>query len=215
MKVSKSSVYVMIGLIHLIYLYIGLSESRLQELVFFYLFLMDGGIFTAFLLFRDEAIEKLHLDKVSMMSLAMGVIIGEMLVMIELGFYGALSYKIPFIPSEAVKGYVYLIFVAFVVGNSEEMFFRGFLPAIAEAYHKDAGDLRISKYLLIPSIFGLAHYFAWSSSVFNNPMYSAYMFLYHFSFAVAMQFLEDYYGNLYAPILTHTIYDATKMLMAL
>ena len=182
-------------------------------MVFFYLFLTDGAIISAYLIFRDEFIEKMKFINISGFRVFVGVLIAEVLVLIELGFYGVFSYQIPYPFGEAIKGYAYMIAIAFIIGNSEEIFFRGFLPAVAEKYASGTNDLKVSKYFLIPALFSISHYFAWANSLYTSLIVSIYMFLYHFVFGVAMQYLTDYSDSIHPSIVAHTIYDATKMLM--
>lgn len=213
MEIKNSTVFAYLGVLNLIYLFIGLSNSSLQSMVFFYLLMLNGGVISAYMIYKGNMPEKMHLDKISIISLFIGLVVAEILVLIELGFYGALSYVIPYKYEEALKGYLYMIAVAFVVGNTEELFFRGFLNSLAETYSASFVDMKLSKYLIIPALFGISHYFAWSNSAYSSVFVSLYMFMYHFVFGVAMQYLEDYTGSLYPSITAHTIYDATKMLM--
>ena len=185
-------------------------------MVFFYLLLIDGALISAYLIFRGDFLDKMKLTNISGIGIGMGLIIGVLLVVVELGFYGAFSITIPYTVENVFAGAVYVFFLAFIVGNAEEIFFRGFLPSIAEKYGRDAQDIRISKYVMSPALFGIAHYFSWEGSLFIGSLYlSVFMFLYHFVFGVAMQYLVDYYDSLYTSITAHTIYDGMKMIMSL
>lgn len=213
MELSPKGYALIFGVLHLLYLFIGLSSPNLIQQTIFYLLLYDGAILGGFMIFGLDFVEKYKLNKGYLAGLLIGVVIAEILVLIELGFYGVFSYTIPYPFKEAIRGYFYLIIVAFVIGNSEEVFFRGFLPAIVEKYGKDERDIKVGKYILAPAIFGISHYFAWANSVYNDIFTTIYVFMYHFTFGVAMQFLTDTYDSLYPAIICHTVYDATKMIM--
>ena len=217
----------------LLYTFFGLTGEAVMRHTWFYMFMFVFAVLGGYFVYGKDTAEKLHFTtkSVPMANVILyGVAIGVLLTSVETLTSGGTIFIQQ--STEATQGLVAtgfggftdtlsgIIFIglyAFVTANSEETLTRGFFNSIAENFSDNKITMYISKYVLIPLIFSLLHYFMWTSSgLINVGGYMVgFLILYHYVFGVITQFSMDSTRSIYTPIAIHTVYNAIKMLIVL
>lgn len=216
----------------LIYLFYALTGQKIMTHSLFYLPMFFGAILGAWLIFGKDAGDKLHFTTkyVPMVNvLFYGVVLGLMLVTIQQISSGGtffiqnstepvdtLQKTFTGFPS-LLSGIVFIGLFSFITANSEETLTRGFFNSLAENYSDNRTTMNISKYILIPLIFSLLHFFMWTSTGLLNlgGIVPIFLILYHFGFGITCQFSMDITGSIYTPIAIHTVYNSVTMIIAI
>lgn len=210
-----------VGIVNLLYMFLALSGGEHFFDYFFYLIFFDGAIIGAYFIFSDETAEKLYLvpqrDLSAIVGIIIGLITGIVLVIAESFLFNSHWSQASFVEESSFAStisYVIMTFLfTFVVANSEEIMFRGFLPSIAENYSRNSQEAVAVKYFVIPIIFSLFHYFMWIKNSYVMFGLTSLLFLttFHFSFAISMQLLVDRTGTIWSSIFAHMVYNGLKM----
>jgi membrane protease YdiL (CAAX protease family) len=215
---------IVVILITVSFLFMGLSSQNVMSHNIYYLLMFFGSVFACYIIYRDEVGEKLHFTTKNFPLtnvVIYGVMIGIIMVAIEgLGMMNSIiveqsiatSLVGQFLKSGTVIGVA--IAFSFTTAVAEETLTRGALNSFAENYSKGYYRM-VGKYVIIPLIFALLHYFMWLSSGLLNIGWSMAVFLiiYHFTFGFVCQVSMDITGSIYTPITIHTVYNALKSLI--
>jgi len=216
----------------LLYLFFGLTGQSILGHATFYIIMFIGAILGSYFVFGQEVGEKLHFTtkNVPMVNvLFYGITMGLMMATIETFTAGGTIFIQQ--STEPTQGFVqdlsgaqnlitavvFLGIYSFITANAEETLTRGFFNSLAENFANSKFTMYLSKYFLIPLIFSLLHYFMWTSIglVDMGGFIWIFLILYHFVFGVVCQVSMDFTGSIYTPIAIHTVYNTTKLLIAL
>jgi membrane protease YdiL (CAAX protease family) len=215
---------IIVILITVSFLFMGLSGQKMMTHNIYYLLMFFGSVFACYIIYRDEIGEKLHFttQKFPLTNVIIyGVMIGIVMVAIEgLGMMNSViveqSMTASVVGQILQSGTIVGVAIAysFTTAVSEETLTRGALNSIAENYSSGYYRL-VGKYVVIPLIFALLHYFMWLTSGLFNVGWSMAVFLiiYHYTFGFVCQVSMDITGSIYTPIAIHTVYNALKSLI--
>ena len=218
----------------LLYLFFGLSGATYLQHSTYYLLMFLGAVVGAYVVFGEEMGEKLKfttmnvpLTNVILYGLLLGILLATletfsagntMFIQQSVGDTQSVLPQLAGSTAILISTIVFVIIFSVITSISEETLTRGFFASLAEEYAENDTTKNISKYILIPLIFSLLHYFMWARSgmidiagIFGI----VFLLMYHFTFAVICQFSMEVTGSIYTPITMHAIYNAIKMLMAL
>jgi len=218
----------------LLYLFFGLSGAAYLQHSTYYLLMFLGAVVGAFVVFGDEMGEKLKFTTMNVPLtnvILYGALLGIMLATLEtfsagntmfiqqtVGDTGSIIPQLTGNTALLISTIVFIGLFSTITSISEETLTRGFFASIAEEYAENDTTKNISKYILIPLIFSLLHYFMWARSgmIDITGLFGVvFLLMYHFTFAVICQFSMDVTGSIYTPITLHAIYNAIKMLMVI
>lgn len=217
----------------LLYLFFGLSGGSYLQHSTYYLLMFLGSVVGAYVVFGEQMGEKLKFTtmNVPLTNVVLyGALLGIMLATLETFSAGNtvfiqqsvtdsnnITSNIVSDVTLLISTITFVMLFSTITSISEETLTRGFLASVAENYADSETTEKISKYVLIPLIFSLLHYFMWARSgmidiagIFGI----VFLLMYHFVFAVICQFSMEVTGSIYTPIVMHAIYNSIKMLMA-
>jgi len=215
----------------LLYLFFGISGEALLGHATFYIIMFIIAIIGSLFVFKGEAGDKLHFTTkyVPMVNVIFyGVVMGLMMATIETFTSGGTIFvqQVTMPTQSFMQGasglsnmttaIVFLGIYSFITANAEETLTRGFFNSLAEEYSSSKTTLYLSKYVLVPLIFSLLHFFMWTSIGLTNigGFIWIFLILYHYVFGVVCQISMDFTGSIYTPIAIHTIYNSVKMMIA-
>lgn len=217
----------------LLYLFFGLSGQEILQHTSYYLLMFLGAILGSYIIFGNNIGEKLHFTTKNLPLenvVLYGVLLGLMLATLETfsagntifiqQSTGATESVVGDVSgnfANLISGIVFVSLFSFITANAEEILTRGFFNSIAEEYGDSPTTIKISKFILIPLIFSLLHFFMWSSTglLALGGFVVVFLLMYHYVFGVVCQFAMDVTGSIYTPIAIHTVYNTVKMLIAL